>query len=1165
VIFRRIMLVLLPLLAVGFIFAVMWYLYQDWERSLVAQHQPDFSGERTDDRAGVELEMDRGAGHVVSEDVYLVKKDAAERVESVFKADVIWHRENNTADIERPAIQFFTRRGEIITVLADSATVVTKGTLTNLSDIESGRLWGNVVLVHDLGTPEDLADDIVVGLDEVTFDNETYQMATAGPVLMAGAKMTLTATGMRMELDRDTRRLSAMAFLKDILITFEGGDRMTVSLTAPAPAPAAPAAAPAASASAAASPSTPPAPAANGRAPGDTATATGEPSAEADTGGELWHIDLRGDVLARQADQRLRCERLTLYNRSAAGAVPARSVEAGAAEPSGPGAAPPPDPAAPPPAPEPQKPASPEKPSDGTEDVPPLMTVIADGPLVITPVPEADRRGLGDAARDVIATGSPVVVEDGETRITGASVRYNTKTGAGTVDGKDEPMRMEQPGRLFLTGDRLDFNRTAATAEVTGAGRLRAMVEAAGLGGIGPKGPAPAAEGAPADTTPPAAEEPSAAPASATEGAPPAPAPPAEGAGPPAEPPLEKPKEPLEASWTRGMRLSFFSLPANTSEGMGEIKTAEFHGRAVVKQGDGLLKGEDLEITFSPAEADRGQSVSRLVGHGNVLLKNAPVGGTGVTPGADAQQAGDIACSDLDIHFARDPATGDTQPAKLDASGDVAINDPKGKIRAQQLAVTFGKNEEGETEARFLDARGGVLIDRDDLHAEGEHVRRDTDAGLLLMEGNPARASRDGSRIVGRIIRFSQDEGRASVTGAGELEVPATTDLRGRPRQTPEPLHVRWTKDMFFSDRQNFARFNGSAVAKTGGTELACERLWVHFADALPDEPAATEPAAPPEPEEKTDDGLQRLFGRKRLVRMLAEENVSAVDQRLEGGAAEGGKEGEAVRHRMEISGENLTYLEENRKAYMHGPGRLRILSRDRADEPVQPTPLTPKTAARAWQGDVPPGYARTEVDWTESMAFDGLGNRAYFQGGVEATHVGRGVPGEGGDTRRKPTSTRITSRDLQVVFTERQPETAGPTAGTAAAAAPPATVPAAPSIAPAEPEPPPEERMTVDKLIASGGVLLWVDDRRGQAERLIYQRSPELIRLYRGTEPNAWARLWRENEATQEFGEIAARTITYYPSTGAVDVVDQQIITISPQPTPAPPSSPRLVPAPRD
>ncbi|MEA3367106.1 MAG: hypothetical protein U9R68_03210, partial [Planctomycetota bacterium] len=196
-------------------------------------------------------------------------------------------------------------------------------------------------------------------------------------------------------------------------------------------------------------------------------------------------------------------------------------------------------------------------------------------------------------------------------------------------------------------------------------------------------------------------------------------------------------------------------------------------------------------------------------------------------------------------------------------------------------------------------------------------------------------------------------------------------------------------------------------------------------------------------------------------------------------------------------------------------------------------------TAHDAWQGEVPEGYARTHVTWTDSMAYDGLGNQGYFQGQVEAVHTGRGVPGEKGDPRRQPTATRITSDDLQIVFGERAPA--------------------------AEPDKPREERMRVEKLIARGDVLLWIDDRRGAGERLIYQRRPELIRLYRGPEPGEWARLWRQNEATQAFGQIAARTITYDPATGRVDVVDQQVITLSQEPAPQPKPVPRLVPGLRE
>ncbi|MEA3368712.1 MAG: LPS export ABC transporter periplasmic protein LptC, partial [Planctomycetota bacterium] len=665
--FRRVMLVLLPLLGVGFVFAVMWYLYRDWERSLVGRHQPEVHNGGKMPTGVVEMETAGHVAHEVSTDVNLIRKDRHGRTEVRFLADRIEHFEKKTADIERPRIQFFTKQGEVITILAERGHVRTKGALMDVDDIESGRLWGNVVLVHDRGSPGEYADDILVGLDDVTFDNDAYEIATDGPVLMAGGEMTLSASKMRMALDPETRRLHAMTFLEDILITFEAGDSLRVSLTAPAR-PAGEREPPLAE------PPTPAPPQEDAEADGAEADGA-EASADGDQAGDLWRIDLAGDVHAQQEAQRLRCDRLTLYNRSRGAAAPdadrpAAPVSAGEAA----------DATAEAPAP-PSAPAADEAPQAPRS----LMTVVADGPLIITPVDEAERLTLGDEQYQVSATGGPAVVEDGDTRITGHTVRYNTRTGSGSVIGEASPMRLEQPGQIMLTGRRLDFDRAAATAEVTGEGRLVAHVQTAGLTGItaSPEGLGPDASAADADR--------------------------------------------LDASWHKGLRLVFYRLPEDASQGLGEIREARFRGRAIVRQGDGLLKGDDLTIDFYPAEGDRGQAVRQLVGHGDVLLKNAPVGGTGAD---DAAQVGDIESENLDIRFARDSGGG-ARPTQLDASGDVAINDPKGKIRAQELAVTFAVSDEGDTEAQFLEARGDVLIDREDLHAEGDHVRRDTAEGTL--------------------------------------------------------------------------------------------------------------------------------------------------------------------------------------------------------------------------------------------------------------------------------------------------------------------------------------------------------------------------------------------------------------------------------------------------
>ena len=1122
--FRRVMLVVLPLLGAIFIFTVLAWIYRDWEASLLSHPPVEVESQTPLTPGAAQMPLTGGIAHPLSLDVDLIRRDREGRMEMRFLADRIDHQTADSSDIERPRIQYFTKAGEIVTLMADRGHVVTKGRFTNLAAIESGVLWGHVVMTHDRGTPDDSSDDILVNLEDLKFSHETFELSTDGPVVLAGLEMQLTARKLRMTLDPKTRRLTTMTFVEEIRVTLEAGDRMRLGLTGPeepgAPAGRMAGASPAAAAAPAAAAKRSP----QATRPGEAATADSDR-------GSLWRIDLVGKVDARQQDQRLLCDRLSLY--SSAG-QPAAANPAPASAPAGSGA----PPAVP--APKSKAKARSEQPPGAAAAeakflkagaAPPLV-VVAQGPLIITALGPEEQKTLGQKRYEFTAAGAPVVVLDGPTRIVGAEVRYNTRDGSGSIIGKESPMRLDQPGRLHLTGGRLDFNRLEATAEVLGEGQLQAQVQPAEMPGQPGLGRGKTGSQRPA----------------------------AEAATPTAEPAT------LDAVWTRGMRLKFYRLPSGAQSGTGEIQTAVFLGQAVVKQRDGILKGDELAIDFFKTLPGRGQAVQRLVGRGDVFIKNQPpeAGSAAKDAAAGAPKAtvGDIACQNLDISFSRDAKSGDTQPKHLKATGAVAINDSSGKIRAEDLTVDFGPTEKGRVEPTFLEAFGNVWIDRADLHAEGDHVRRDLASGKLLLEGRPAKAARGGSRIEGPYISFSQTDGLATVRGAGLLEMPTTTDLRGRPRAQAEPMVVRWANNMLYEDKRNFAQFDGGVVATTATSHIASERLWVYFADR-PAKPAdaaktpapagapAAQAAAKPKPTVVAGD-MQQFVGNKALVRVLAEKNVRAVDQQF--------LPDDTLRHQMVIVGDNLTYVEENRKAYMRGPGRLRILAREKAKAGEAETGgLALDAVDAALKGDLPEGYARTDVAWTDSMAYDGATDRAYFKGGVDTAYAGRGTPGGGAATARRATVTRIQSNDLQVVFNEKPPAEAAAAGGPEA---PTAARPPAPADATAQPATPREERMTVEKLVADGNVRLEVDDRRGTAARMIYQRSPEIIRLFRGADD--WARLWQENEASQEFGEIVARTITYTPSTSRVDVEDQQSLTVSPKPTPAAPPTPKKPAAPR-
>ncbi|HUX00162.1 MAG TPA: hypothetical protein VMY35_04215 [Phycisphaerae bacterium] len=1084
--FRRVMLIVLPFLAAVFVYMLLRHLYGTWLESFTTPG-PEIPAEGLRESAGgEEMELAPGSFHGDSFNVNLVRKDRDGRIEMRFLADVVIHRRKDTCDITRPRIQFFTRSGEVITLSADYATAVTDGPLTDIANIKSGRLWGNVVLAHDRGTYDETSDDILVGMEELTFDDEMYELATDGAVVLASEDMDLTARKMRILLDRKTRRIDTMTFYEDILILLEPGDRLQMGLgkrpgtpAAPEPVepPAPPAPAPATAASSQ-SPAAPPAPA------GEQPPAVPPPeqaAPEEDAGGSLWRIDLAGNVDARQLAQRLLCDLLTLYNRTAqaaiepgapegspateeaaaAGADPADVSASAPSQRTGPAGTAPSGAASPgtQPGPAANAPPAPPPPSGDPKylqpGAPPPLVVIADGPLIVTPVPAEERKGLAGAENEVTAIGKPAVVEDGETRIVGREVHYNLKNGSGLVVGTPGERILEQPDRMWLTGGRLTFDRTRGTADVAGEGKLHARVATESLTGA-------AAAGGPKP-------EPSA----------------------------------LDARWARSMHLEFYELPEGGT-GAGQLRRAAFSGQAEVVQKDGLLRGDELVIDFFPAADGQGQAVERLVGHGDVFVKNTRPSNTV----AGAQNVGDITAQDLDMSFARGAGGDGSEPKRLKAAGKVLIHDVKGTIRAEDLLVTFGRNAKGELEAEFLDATGNVLIDRSDMVAEGDHVKRDLTNGILLLEGKPARAARGGSRIVGPYIEFVEKEGLADVRGAGELEMPATTDLRGQPRQTAEPLVIRWARRMHFEDKRNFAFFESDVKAATGGSRLDCRRLWVYFREA-PEQPVAGAEA----PKQQAPGELGGLLGRKAIERVFAEEDVLAAERRMDPDGC--------VRYQMEIAGTNLTYLAENRKAYIRGPGRMRILSRENPEKGRPQPGLKPEAEKEFWADPVPAGHSRTLVAWTEGMAYDGPSDRAYFKGNVESIHTGRGVPGETGAPSREAATTKIRSSDLQVAFSERAPSVSGAAA-------------------------PREERMGVEKMSADGGVQLWVDDRRGSARRLMYQRQPELLRLYSG--PDQWARLWQANEALQEFGEVKARVITYYPSSKRVDMVDQQEMVVTPR-----------------
>jgi hypothetical protein len=417
------------------------------------------------------------------------------------------------------------------------------------------------------------------------------------------------------------------------------------------------------------------------------------------------------------------------------------------------------------------------------------------------------------------------------------------------------------------------------------------------------------------------------------------------------------------------------------------------------------------------------------------------------------------------------------------------------------------------------------------------------------------------------MTKLSTPKATAAVTGAGELEMPSDTDLFGNPTKprtatgstgtpaasasgTAEPLVVHWTERMLFDGGGNFALFQGGVRADKGANTLTAQRLWIYFADPPPN-PADTAVAAAP-PKDKSaaaGGGLLGSSAAKRIIRVLAEEKVHAVQLQQ--------ASDKAVQSAMDLTGDNLSYVEEvkegdiikeAKKVYINGPGRLHILSREAPRRGEAPASLAPAGVAAAWQGTLPDGYSRIDVAWAEAMVYQPSGtSRAYFKGAIDASIVGRQAMGaeSGAGARRAVSTTRVKSNELNLTFVPKAPALTGTgSAGGVAAVTP--TTSAGPGA---------QDNLNLDKMVADGKVSLWIDEHRGTAERVLYQRDPELFRLYRGEDD--WARLWKFDEARQRYDEVAARTITYKPATRETNMVDQQTLIISPSTEPAPKLAP--------
>jgi lipopolysaccharide export system protein LptA len=272
------------------------------------------------------------------------------------------------------------------------------------------------------------------------------------------------------------------------------------------------------------------------------------------------------------------------------------------------------------------------------------------------------------------------------------------------------------------------------------------------------------------------------------------------------------------------------------------------------------LRGERLRVWLQPAEpgAPAGNDQQRLRPHhleatGHVTadspelhvkeptehlvvwFRDAP---PAALPVAVPEQPGQKPAANGPAASAAAPAGTATAPSANPAAGATAAAPPAKPKQPINLCArsieTYVVRTGAKNELDKLWCEGAVAVHQDPATPEekGVDIQGDTlqlnhfpEGNVLVVTGKLARVQLDKLTIHGPEVNIDQKNNNAWVTGAGAMEMPATTNLSGEQLAKPGELTVHWNKDMFFNG--NCAEFHGGVQAEQGNGRLLCQEMQV--------------------------------------------------------------------------------------------------------------------------------------------------------------------------------------------------------------------------------------------------------------------------------------------------------------------------------------------------
>ncbi|MBS0196449.1 MAG: hypothetical protein JSR77_06805 [Planctomycetes bacterium] len=392
-----------------------------------------------------------------------------------------------------------------------------------------------------------------------------------------------------------------------------------------------------------------------------------------------------------------------------------------------------------------------------------------------------------------------------------------------------------------------------------------------------------------------------------------------------------------EAQFTFGLKQGTMS---------SRLDRAMLHGGVTAGDGaKGRLSGESLTAEFEKIDEDR-SFLKRVA----ILGKANAIDGNGGSLAADLVDVGLIR---------REGDSTESDPASIDASGDVRVTQRDGTLRAKSLKAALTRRPDGDVIATTASAKGDVRYDRaDGVMATADELAALPQAQQVTLLGETATVGQRGTVISGGRIELDGAKRTLAVPGKGELNhAPAA-----KAGETPTTAKIAWQQGMSFDDASGLALCDGSAAAEISKGAIArdaikAEHVRVQLTPAPP-EAARGNPTGEKAPER----ALQSVVATAKDEATPANVEI----RRYAVGAA--GAQGPLERL-MYLEGREI--LADNAAGTLNVPTAGKLLSLD-------------KRVAAQHNTAQPPTKGTALFTWKESFSLDRRSGQAVMKQGVK-------------------------------------------------------------------------------------------------------------------------------------------------------------------------------------